>query len=79
MLYRLWEALTFVLGEGVVLLPAQVGPLSLDLCSLDLNALQLIVDSIHPRRHILLVANFSELLLQVLNGPSGVANSLLVV
>lgn len=70
---------TFGLGTKVVLLSAQVGLLPFDLGFLLLAAPQISIDGIDPRRYIWLVANFTELFLQVFDGSSGVADSLLVV
>lgn len=71
--------LTSRFSTKVVLLPAQVALLPFDLGSLLLNAPQISVDGVDARGYIRLVANFGKLRLQVFDGSSGVADSLLVV
>lgn len=71
--------LTSGFSTKVVLLPAQVALLPFNLGSLLLNAPQIGVDGVDARGYVRLVANFGELRLQVFDGSSGIADSLLVV
>lgn len=73
------EELTFALSEGVVLLPAQVRLLSLHLGSLHLVAPQLHINLVDPRNHVWPILDFSQLLPQIRDDPSGVADAFLMV
>lgn len=77
--WSVFEGLTSVLSEDVVLLPVLVGLLSIDLGSLDLVAPQLRVHLIDPGSHIRQILDFGQFCPLSRDGLSGGGDPFLIV